>query len=148
MDEQAFSPEASEIELAVRGGEPLMLEGQRGKLGTLVLTNDRILFTHQKFAASAGGGVLAVLVAGELQRRSEKKAGGPMEVAAISEIRGGAPAKRRFLPDLYELRLDDGSSFRISLKQGERWEPAIRRLLAERHGRALSDEGDGGWRAD
>ena len=148
MDEAAFSLDAPETELEVRGGEPLMLEGERGKLGTLVLTNDRILFTQKKFVSASGGGALAALVAGGLQRRSEKKAGGPMEVALIAEIRGGAPAKRKFLPDLYAFTLEAGSGFRVSLKNGERWEPTIRRLLSDRHGRTVSDEGDGAWRAD
>jgi hypothetical protein len=136
----------AETQIDLRRGEPLMLEDTRGKLGTIVLTSDRILFTQQKFASTTGGGALAALVAGQLQKRSERKAGGPLEVCALTEIRGGAPAKRKFLPDLYEFTLDDGSSFRVSLKTGEAWEPTIRGLLAERHGRTAFDEGDGSWR--
>ena len=148
MNDEAFVPGTPEADVEVRRGEPLLLEGQRGKLGTMVLTNDRILWTHQKFASTAGGGVLAELVAQQLQKRSERKAGGPMEVCQLAEVTSATPVKRRFLPDLYELGLSDGSSFRISVGLRKAWDPIIRRLLTDRHGRTISDGGDGSWRAE
>ena len=147
MGEEAFAAGSAESELEQASGEPVMVGDERGKLGWVFLTNDRILFTQQKFAATGAGGALGALAADQLQKRSEKKSGGPREVAVLADVRGGGPQSRRFLPDLYELRLADGSNVRLSKKLGQKWEPTIRRLVAERHGRTVTDEGDG-WRAD
>jgi len=148
MTDDLYAPGTAEVEIEREKGQPVMVDDERGKLGWVMLTNDRILFTHQKFAAGPGGGALPSLVAGTLQKRSEKKAGGPREVAALADVRAGTPVKRRMLPDLYELSLADGSTCRLSAKLGKKWSPTIRRLLTERHGRTVVDEGGDSWRAE
>jgi hypothetical protein len=147
MSDDAYAPGTAEVEIEREGGQPVMADEERGKLGWVMLTNDRILFTHQKFAAGPGGGALPALVAGKLQKRSEKKAGGPREVARLTDVRGGKPVKRRLLPDLYELALADGSTCRLSAKLGKKWSPTIQRLVAERHGRTVVEDGEHAWRA-
>lgn len=147
MQEEAFAPGAPEVELEQRRGIAVSVRGERGKMGTAVLTNDRILFTQQKFAA-AGGGLLEAVVADQLQKRHERKAGGPQEVLALAELRGARMNRRRLLPDLYEFTLADGSTCWLSRDVRKTWDPAIRRLLVERHGRTVVDDGEGGWRVE
>ena len=145
MGDEAFTPGTDEVELEHNGGTACSIRGERGKLGTVVLTNDRILFSQQKFA-SADGGVLGALVADQLQKRSERKAGGPREVLALGELRGARLNRRRLLPDLYEFTLEDGSICWVSHNVRKTWDPTIRRLLAERHGRTVVDDGEESWR--
>jgi hypothetical protein len=87
VHDEAFSPESPEIQLDQRGGNPVVIQGERGKLGWVTLTSDRVLFAHQKFAASPGTGVLAAAVVRGLPQRSESKAGGPREVFSLTEVR-------------------------------------------------------------
>jgi hypothetical protein len=145
MGEEAYTPGSPEVELAREGGQPIKLEEERGKLGWVMLTNDRVLFTHQKFGSSPGGGAIAGGVAAALQKRSEKKAGGPRELFQLSEVGSGEPVKRRLLPDMFQFNLTDGLTCRLSDGLGEKWGPMIRRLLVERHGLIVADDGAGGW---
>jgi hypothetical protein len=146
VGDDAFTPGTGEVDLDHQGGVAVSIRGERGKMGTAILTNDRILFTQQKFAA-AGGGALAALAADRLQQRSEKKSG-PREVLALTEVTGARRNRRRFLPDLYEFTLNDGSTSWLSENMRERWDAQIRRLLAERHGRSTVDEADEAWRVE
>jgi hypothetical protein len=147
MADDAFAPGTPEGELEQRGGIAVSVRGERGKMGTVVLTNDRLLFTQQKFA-TAGGGVLAAVAADQLQKRYERKSGGPREVLALAGLRGAGLKRRRLLPDLYEFTLDDGSTCWVSRDLRETWDPTIRRLLAERHQRRVVDDGEDGWRVE
>jgi hypothetical protein len=146
--EDPFAPGAPEAEIERLKGQPVMVDGERGKLGWVMLTNDRILFTHQKFAAGGTAGALGGLVAAGLQKRSEKKAGGPREVVVLSKVTGAQPVKRRMLADLWELEMADGSTCRLAAKTGKKWDPTIRRLLTDRHGKTVVEEGEGAWRVE
>jgi hypothetical protein len=66
----------------------------------------------------------------------------------LAEVRGARPVKRRFLPDLYEFTMADGSTCRIAAKTSKNWTPTIRRLLTERHGLNVYDDGDHWWRVE
>ena len=148
MGDEVFTPGTDEAEVEVRKGSAVSIGGERGKMGTVVLTNDRILFTQQKFAQSGTGGVLGALVIDQLQKRSERKAGGPTEVFALPEVRKAYLKKRRMLPDLYEFELDDGSTCWFSKDIRKHWDGTIRRLLSARPGRTVVDDGDDAWRVD
>ena len=50
--------------------------------------------------------------------------------------------ERRLIPDLYELTLADGRTVRIHRKLRKKWDATIRRLLTERHGATVSEDGD------
>jgi hypothetical protein len=148
VGDEAYAPSTPEAEVGHRNGAAVSIGGERGKMGTVVLTNDRILFTQQKFAQTGTGGLLGALVVDQLQKRSERKAGGPTEVFALPEVRSAYLKKRRMLPDLYEFELADGSTCWFSKDIRKNWDGTIRRLLAERHGRTVVDDGEDAWRVD
>lgn len=148
MAEEAFAPGAEESEIDRRSGAAVSVGGERGKLGWVMLTNDRILFTQQKFASTGGAGALGALVVDQLQKRSERKAGGPSEVLKLADVRAAKLKKRRLLPDLYEFTLADGSTCWTSKDIRKHWDSLIRRLLTERHGRTVIDDGADGWRVE
>jgi hypothetical protein len=145
MDDAAFAPGAPEVELDARDGLPVHVDGERGRMGRVVLTNERILLTD---TVAGTGSVLGELVAAGVEARRQKAAGGPTEIARITELRAGRTQQRRLLPDLYELTLADGSTCRTHRKLRKKWDTTIQRLLTERHGFAVTaDEATGGWRA-
>jgi hypothetical protein len=148
VGEEAFARGTGEVELERHKGIAVSVGGERGKMGSVMLTNDRILFTQQKFMNTGQGGALGALVVDQLQKRSEKRAGGPREVLKLADIRSARTNKRRMLPDLYEFTLADGSTSWLSKEMRKRWDDTIRRLLAERHGRTVIDDGEGGWRVE
>jgi hypothetical protein len=147
MGDDTYSAGTPEVEIERLKGQPMLLNGETGKLGWVMLTNDRILFTQQKFA-SGQGGALTGLVTASLQKRSEKKAGGPREVVVLDRLRSGKPVKRRLLADLYVLEMDDGSTCRLAAKTGKSWSPKIRRLLEERHGRTVVEDPGDSWHVE
>ena len=51
------------------------------------------------------------------------------------------------VPDLYVLTLADGRSVRTHRKLRKRWDPTIRRLLTDRHGATITQDGDA-WHAE
>jgi hypothetical protein len=145
MDDAAFAPGGPEVDLDRQDGTPVFVEGARGKMGSIVLTNDRIVFAHKSYGPT--GNIVGDLVAAGLEARSTQKAGGPQEILRIADLRGGRVQRRRLLPDLYELTLADGSTCRLHRALRKKWDPTIRRLLSERHGRAVREDGDG-WRVE
>jgi hypothetical protein len=145
MDGSAFAPDTPEVEIDRIDGMPVMVDGERGRMGDVVLTNDRILY-GEKFGPT--GNVLGDLAASALEVRSEKKAGGPRVAARLADVRGAKLQRRRLLPDLYVLTLEGGSRCRTHRKLRRKWDDTIRRLLTERHGLAVVDEGADGWRAE
>jgi hypothetical protein len=145
MDDAAFVRGPPEVEIDKRDGMPVAVQGERGKMGRVVLTNDRIVFSHNSTGAS--GSLVGGLVEGALQDRAERKAGGPQQLVSLAELRGGRMQRRRLLPDLYELTRADNTTCRLHRKLRKRWDATIRRLLSERHGLTVTDDGDG-WRAE
>jgi hypothetical protein len=145
MDDACFAPGTPEVELARKDGTPVAIEGERGKMAEIVLTNDRIMFAHESFGST--GNIVGDLVGSALEVRSEKKAGGPREIVRLAELRAGAMQHRKMLPDLYMLTRGDGTTCRLHRGLRKKWDPMIRRLLSERHGLSLSEDGDG-WRVE
>ena len=126
-------------------GMPVMVDGERGRMGDVVLTNDRILY-GEKFGPT--GNLIGDLAASALETRSEKKAGGPRIAARLADVRAASLQRRRLLPDLYVLTLEDGSRCRTHRKLRKKWDGTIRRLLTERHGLTVVHEGADGWQAE
>ena len=105
-----------------------------------MLTNDRLLFVSNKLGAS--GNLIGDLIGSALQGDQKKH-----EVVRIADLRGGRIQTRRLVPDLYELTLADGGRVRTHRKLHKRWDATIRRLLTDRHGATVTDDGDA-WRAE
>lgn len=143
VDEAAFLPGTPEVELEEHRD---VLAGQGWpKMGRALLTNDRIVFVDQKFnegAAAASGGILAGIVAARLQKRHEKK-GPALDVPVTSITRVARETKRR---NNKILVLELGDTERKLNESYERWEPLLRRLLVERHGGNLVEDGQDAWR--
>jgi hypothetical protein len=126
-------------------GMPVMVDGERGRMGDVVLTNDRILY-GEKFGPT--GNLIGDLAASALETRSEKKAGGPRIAARLADVRAASLQRRRLLPNLYVLKLEDGSRCRTHRKLRKKWDGTIRRLLTERHGLTVVHENADGWQAE
>ena len=140
MDEASFAPDAPEAELDRRTGMPVYIQGEKNDMGDLTLTNDRILFVSNKLGAT--GNLIGDLVGSALQGEQKKH-----EIVRLPELRAGGLQKRRLVPDLYELKLADGRSVRVHRKLRKKWDATIRRLLTERHGVTVTEDGDA-WRAE
>ena len=148
MDDTAFAPGTPEAEIDHRDGMPVFISGERGKMGTVTLTNDRIVFTDKTFGGT-GVSIVGDLAASAAQTHKDKKAGGggPREVVALPDLRAGRLQRRRLVPNLYELMLASGSTCRTHRRLYKRWDEHIRRLLSERHRLRVEGEGEG-WRAE
>lgn len=145
MDDTAFQPGTDEQELD-QHKDVLSGEG-RPKMGTALLTNDRIVFHDQRYnstAAMATGGPLAGIVASKLEKRRQKKGRDAVLDLPVSEITRVSHAKKLGSKNILvfeaggkERRFNDGYS---------KWEPLLRRLLTERYGRSITQDGEDSWR--
>jgi hypothetical protein len=140
VDEAAFAPDTPEVEIDRRTGMPVYIQGEKNDMGDLTLTNDRILFVSNKLGST--GNLIGDLVGSALQGDQKKH-----EIVRLTELSGGRMQSRRLIPDLYELTLADGRTVRIHRKLRKKWDATIRRLLTERHGVTVTEDGDA-WRAE
>jgi hypothetical protein len=147
MDDEAFRPGTPEVEINRKDGMPAFVSGERGKMGLVVLTNDRIVFTDKTFGGATGN-IIGDLAGSAVQAHKDKMAGGggPRELVRLGDLRGGRLQRRRLIPNLYELTLADGSTFRTHRRLHKKWDQTIRRLLSERHAPTVTDDGDS-WHA-
>lgn len=142
MDGEAFAPGTPEAEVDRVSGGTVEAGGGRGRRGDITLTNDRILFATGT-GSPATGNLIGDLAAAALDH---KLSGDDGVLLQLSEVVGGHPHRRRLLPDLFEFAQADGHTVRLPMKHGRRWSPLIRRLVAERHGLAVADDGPDAWR--
>ena len=140
LDQAAFAPGTPEVEIDRRTGMPLFIQHEKNDMGDLTLTNDRILFVSNKLGSS--GNLIGDLIGSALQGDQKKH-----EIVRLPDLRGGRMQSRRLVPDLYELTLADGRSVRMHRKLRKRWDATIRRLLTDRHGVTVTEDGDA-WRAE
>jgi hypothetical protein len=140
MDEASFVPHTPEVELDRRTGMPVYIQGEKNDMGDLTLTNDRILFVSNKLGPT--GNLIGDLIGSALQGEQKKH-----EIVRLADLRGGRMQHRRLVPDLYELTLADGRTVRVHRKLRKKWDATIRRLLTDRHGTAVTRDGDA-WRAE
>jgi hypothetical protein len=145
MGDEVYSAGTPEEELERSKKVLVMPEGERGKLAWVMLTNDRILFTQQKWDAGVGGGALTAVLADQLQKHSEKKSGGPRELIRLGDVTGIKKIRRRMRGDIYEFTMSDGSTCAVGAEAMKKWDGAVRRLLSERHGRTVSEAGEDSW---
>jgi hypothetical protein len=148
MAADVFGAGLPEGEVERRSKVLVMPHGQRGMIAHVILTNDRILFSRQLFASPGEGGLAALLVERQIQKQYDEGSGGPTELLALADIRSAKKLRRPLRGDLYEFTLEDGSTGGLGASAGKTWDPQIRRLLTERHGRSVVDDGDTGWRVE
>ena len=140
VDDATFAPGTDEVEVDRRTGMPVYIQGEKNDMGDLTLTNDRILFISNKLGAS--GTLIGDLIGSALQGEQKKH-----EIVRLADLRGGRMQSRRLVPDLYELTLADGRTVRVHRKLRKKWDTTIRRLLTDRHGAKVTDDGEG-WRVE
>lgn len=143
MDEDAFQPGTPEVELE-RHKNVLVRGGLKSKMGHAVLTNDRILFMDQKYnatAATAAGGLLAGLVAAKLEKKHAQR--GPLLDLPLGQITRVERATKHRNQDL--IVVSAGAEQHRFNEGYSKWEPLLRRLVTERHGRTISPDGDDAW---
>ncbi len=144
MAEQAFQPGTAEDILneqatVLIAGGPL-----KNKRGHAVLTNERVLFMDQRFApaqAGAVGGWLAGKLAEELEKRRKERP--PMVDLPLTDITRVSHVTKLTVRDILVLETRSGETrFANGFKA---WNPLLRRVLTERHGRTVVDEGPDAW---
>jgi hypothetical protein len=144
VDDRAFAPGTPEVQLDEVPNQPIWSEGKRAKIGSVVLTNDRILFIKDAAGAPPSGLVAQVLSAPlEMLAQASERA---QVVVTLPELAGARVVPRRLVADLYDFTLGDGATCRFGKHLRERWDPTIQRLMTERHNRPVVDEGTSGWR--
>jgi len=144
------APDEGATEVATTSGA--LLKGDvssRAVMGWATVTNERLLFTHQRYnpgMATAVGGVLSSLMADRLQRRHQVREG-PVRHIPLGDIRRLSRGSFRLNRNVLVLDLADGRTASVSdgFKQ---LHEELRRVLTERHGKRLVPQGEGSWRVD
>jgi hypothetical protein len=145
VDDEAFTPGAAETELAheatvLMGGNAL-----KNKRGHVLLTNDRLLFTDQRFnpiLAGSVGGPLAGLLAGALESRRKGKP--PILDFPLTDITRASHVTKLTVRDILVIEAG-GGEHRFS-EGYHTLGPLLRRALTERHDRTVVDDGPDAWR--
>jgi hypothetical protein len=116
-----------------------LIQGGSTKMGTLVLTTERLLFFDQKFASNAGFGVLG-LVGGALQKRHEE--GGPLLQVSLDAVTGAGREKKLLNKD--RMRLTSKTGVLLFNDGWSHLGSALRDTLADR-GANLTRGDDESW---
>jgi hypothetical protein len=144
MDDDAFRPGAPELPLHDMA-TVLMASGPlKNKRGHAHLTNDRIFFSDRRFDAAAAGGAGGAL-AGATASAFEKlrKERPPMVDFPLTDVTRVAHVTKLTVRDILVIETAAGETrFANGFKE---WSPSLRRVLTERHGRTLADDGEDGW---
>jgi hypothetical protein len=145
MDDDAFRPGTPEVQLqdlatVLMAGGPFS-----NKRGHALLTNDRVLFSDQKFDAAmstAVGGVLAGTLASGLEKL--RKEHPPMVDMPLTDITKVSHVTKLTVRDILVIETAAGETrFANGFKD---WSPLLRRALSERHGRTVADDGEDAFR--
>jgi hypothetical protein len=144
MDE-AFRQSTVETELAHKA--TVLMGGYllKNKRGHVLITNDRVLFTDQRFnptSAGAVGGPLAGLLAEALEHR--RKGRPPLLDFPLTDITRVSHVTKLTVRDILIIEAE-GEEHRFSEGYGL-LSPLLRRALTERHGRVVIDDGPDTWR--
>lgn len=146
VDDRAFASDSPEVQLDEVPTQPVWIQGKRSTVGSVVLTNDRILFIRGA-SGSPQSGLVGQLLSVPLDALAQALERAQV-VVSLPDVTGAKVVPRRLVADLYEFRLADGSTCRFGKHLGERWEQTIHRLLTQRHGRSIVPDGAGAWRVE
>jgi hypothetical protein len=134
-----------EVESELARRETIWVRGTTDSLlGTAILTGDRLLFFHTKFASGGAGGILSDLVADTLQKRYEK--GGPALDLPLDAITG-MHRERKFLAR-NRLAISTADAEYLFSDGWNEWGPLLRDTLAGRLGRKVVEESADAWRVE
>ena len=113
--------------------------GTSTKLGTAIITNQRLLFFDTKFMAGVAGGALGAAVVSRLQKRHED--GGPLlelPLASVSRIE-----RQKKLLNKDHILLVAGDAEYLFNDGWKDWSPLLRDVLSNDHGlEIVEDEAD------
>jgi hypothetical protein len=127
---------SDEVELARK--QTALVKGLSGtKMGNAILTSDRLVFVDTKFMSGVTGGALGTAVAATLQKRHE--AGGPMLDLPLSSITGLRREKKMLNKD--RMAVITGTDEYLFNDGWSELSPKLRELLADRHGKQLTETG-------
>jgi hypothetical protein len=146
VDDRAFASDSPEVQLDEVPTQPVWIQGKRSMVGSVVLTNDRILFIKSASGAPQSG-LVGHLLSAPLDALAQALERAQV-VVSLPDVTGAKVVPRRLVADLYEFTLADGSTCRFGKHLGERWEHTIHRLLTERHGRSIVPDRAGAWRVE
>jgi len=107
------------------------------KMGTAIVTTERVLFFDKKYMGGAAGGALGVLVAESLQRRHEAE--GPLLDLPLASVKAIERRRKMLNKDRIALITADGEHV---LNEG--WvalAPVLREALASAHGSQVVEQG-------
>lgn len=145
MDEDAFRPGTPEVELHNQATVLMSSGPLSNKRGNALLTNDRVLFTDQRFdpTLSRGvGGVLAGALAEQLEKLRKERP--PMVDLPLTDITRVSHVTKLTVRDILVIETASGETrFANGFKA---WSPLLRRALTERHGRTVAEDGSDAWR--
>jgi hypothetical protein len=145
MGDDAFRPGTPEVQLqdlatVLMAGGPFS-----NKRGHALLTNDRVLFSDQKFDAAmstAVGGVLAGTLASGLEKL--RKEHPPMVDMPLTDITKVSHITKLTVRDILVIETAAGET---RLANGFKdWSPLLRRALSDRHGKTVADDGEDAFR--
>ena len=145
MDDQALASGTPEAEIAEQATVLMGGNALKNKRGHLLVTNDRILFSDQRFdpaTSGAVGGALAGMLASALESR--RKGRPPLLDFPLSDITRVSHVKKLTVRDILVIEAG-GSEYRFSEGYAAIG-PVLRRVLTERHGRTVEDDGAEAWR--
>jgi hypothetical protein len=113
------------------------------KMGTAVLSHDRLSFWDTKYLGTGGGAIQAVLV-DRLQKRHEE--GGPMFDLPLASITAMRRAKKLLNKNRLVI-VADGEEYVFN----EGWKdfaPQVREALETHHGRRVVEQSEEEWRVE
>jgi hypothetical protein len=139
MDDQAFAPGTLEAGIAEKATVLMGGNALKNKRGHLLITNDRVVFSDQRFdpaMSGAVGGPLAGMLATALESRRKGKP--PLLDFPMSDITRVSHVKK--------LTVRDGGDEHRFSEGYATIAPVLRRSITERHGQTIQDEGPEAWR--
>jgi len=131
---------SDEAQLATK--QTALVAGVAGtKMGTAIVTSERILFVDTKFMGGVAGGVLGTVLAEALQQRHEQ--GGPYAEVPLASITGLRREKKLLNKDRIAVVTADGEYlFNDGWKE---LSPVLKEALATRHQRQLVEQSPDSW---
>jgi hypothetical protein len=145
MDDQAFAPGTPEAGIAEKATVLMGGNALKNKRGHLLITNDRVVFSDQRFdpaMSGAVGGPLAGMLASALESR--RKGRPPLLDFPLSDITRVSHVKKLTVRDILVIE-SGGDEHRFSEGYAT-IAPVLRRAITERHGQTIQDEGPEAWR--
>lgn len=112
------------------------------KMGTAIVTSERILFVDTKFMGGIAGGVVGTVLAEALQKRHEQ--GGPYAEIPLASITSVRREKKLLNKD--RIAVDTADRQYLFNDGWKQLSPVLKEALVTRHGRQVVEESPDSWR--